>query len=121
MIYVYTHSSNGVVFYVGCGAKYRPKSKNRTPVWHDFVNSIDGKYDIEIISKHRSRDLALRVEKDLIGKLLPICNINSRPYTIIETSIRVSPENAEKLQRDADKAGRELSVYLADIVKLSLK
>ena len=72
--YVYTHSHNGTVFYVGCGVSNRPKSKSRTDKWHDHIDSIGGSYEVNIISSHTSKKRALAVERRLIKALRPKCN-----------------------------------------------
>lgn len=73
---VYSHSVNGVVFYVGHGKCERPFcliSRNRP-----WMNFIKGKKTLEVTlhSWHRSKKEALKFELELIKKLKPKCNIS---------------------------------------------
>lgn len=66
-VYLHRRASNGKVFYVGKGTRYRHKSKwNRTQHWHNIVNKHG--YTIEIVQHGMQEWWAFELEKDLILK-----------------------------------------------------
>lgn len=72
--YVYTHSFEGVVFYVGQGNRDRTSSRfGRNEAWQKFVKN-SGSFDVEVISSHTSKTEARIAEAKLIMKLQPSCN-----------------------------------------------
>lgn len=66
-VYLHRRASNGKVFYVGKGTRYRHKSKwNRTQHWHNIVNKHG--YTVEIVQHGMQEWWAFELEKDLILK-----------------------------------------------------
>lgn len=66
----YTHSINGIVFYVGCGTYNRPyqkgrRGKDRSHTWFEIAESVEYKYDINIILESDSREDCLKKEVEL--------------------------------------------------------
>jgi hypothetical protein len=75
---VYTHSTNGKVFYVGSGNRVRPRNLvNRTPRWHAHVE-MHGKPEIIIHAWTNDRKEAQRVEAEMIENHIPSCNVRKR-------------------------------------------
>ena len=69
--YVYTHSINGDVFYVGSnwskGNQERAYETNGRPEkWHEFVNANNMEYEVRIVSRHTSSIEAHRAEYKMI-------------------------------------------------------
>ena len=75
LYYVYSHEYNGKCFYIGKGKNDRAWSNKRNELWVNYINSIDGKYDIKIIAADLTEDDALMIESALIISRKPICNI----------------------------------------------
>lgn len=66
-VYLHRRASDGRVFYVGKGCRYRHKSKwNRSAHWHNIVNKHG--YTIEIVQKDLSEAEAFVLEIELIAK-----------------------------------------------------
>lgn len=66
-VYLHRRASNGKVFYVGKGTRYRHKSKwNRSQHWHNIVKKHG--YTIEIVQGGMQEWWAFELEKDLILK-----------------------------------------------------
>ena len=66
-VYIHRRGSNGKVFYVGKGTRYRHKSKtNRSQHWHNIVKKHG--YTIEIVQAGMQEWWALEMERDLILK-----------------------------------------------------
>lgn len=65
---VYTHSLNGIVFYVGMGLTiYRPENfRCRSKYWKDFVKNNTKNIKINIVKTFDNREDALKLEKELI-------------------------------------------------------
>ena len=79
MKYVYTHSINGKIFYVGCGSGNRPyNDKSRNRVWHTIVNDNNGLFDIDIVFESHDKHEALLEESKLIMSLLPKANLGGK-------------------------------------------
>jgi excisionase family DNA binding protein len=80
---VYTHSIDGVVFYVGKGSSHRPiQFYGRSSWWRDVVDAAGGVFDVEIIAWFDSEKEALRFEKKKIKTLKPKANrLDNIPYT----------------------------------------
>lgn len=75
--YVYTHSINGKVFYVGKGRgnrAYQTRSRNRH--WHNVVNKY-GQPTIEIVKDNLTNDESYELEKTLI-KEYGISNLTNK-------------------------------------------
>lgn len=71
---VYTHSVNGVVFYVGKGRGYRAlESSRRNYLWIEAVENA-GSFDVDIVSWHDADADARLAETLLIRSLSPACN-----------------------------------------------
>lgn len=74
--YIYTHSFNGNIFYVGKGSGNRAFStKNRSKSWNSFVKDIDGNFKIEIVKYNLSEDEAYALESQLIAENPHVLNI----------------------------------------------
>lgn len=71
--YVYVHrDSNGKIFYVGKGRGDRAWSRDRHPVWHQYVESrSDGQFTVQIVSYHQTEEEALDVESKYMSKYGP--------------------------------------------------
>lgn len=66
---VYSHSINGIVFYIGSkvSKNNRPyDKKQRNKDWWNFVNSNNGNYDVEIIKEFNNKHECLSYEMKLI-------------------------------------------------------
>jgi len=79
--YVYTHSYEGDVFYVGKGTLgrawlFNPSMRNSR--WAKKVIGVGRNPDVEIIKEFFGDDCALCYETELIKELQPSCNIRSR-------------------------------------------
>lgn len=75
--YVYSHSHNGKIFYIGKGTKQRAWRKHcgRSLLWSQYVESIGGEYDVDIIRRFDSSDEAFAFENKQIKKFTPYCNL----------------------------------------------
>jgi len=66
-VYLHRRASNGKVFYIGKGTRYRHKSKwNRSQHWQNIVNKHG--YTIEIVQSGMKEWWAFELERDLILK-----------------------------------------------------
>ena len=75
-VYVHRKKSNGQIFYVGKGCRYRHKSQTgRTPHWYSIVKKHG--YIAEIIQNGLSEEQAFKLEKELIAlyKEQGLCNL----------------------------------------------
>jgi hypothetical protein len=78
--YVYSHEYDGVCFYIGKGKNGRAWEScesQRSELWKTFVNSLPNKYDIKIIAADLNESEAFIVERALINKRKPICNVRN--------------------------------------------
>lgn len=75
--YVYSHSHNNEIFYIGYGSGERVNqgASSRSMRWCDFAESINYKYEADIIARFDSIDEARRVEEQNISRLNPKCNL----------------------------------------------
>lgn len=67
--YVYTHSIDGMVFYVGAaqGRPQRAYEKTMRPKkWYEFVDGNNGEYEIEIVAHYDNKKEARKAEAELI-------------------------------------------------------
>jgi len=71
--YVYVHRDcNGKIFYVGEGCGDRAWSKDRHPVWHQYVESRSGgQFTVQIVSYHETEEKALDIEARYMNKYGP--------------------------------------------------
>lgn len=73
--YVYSHSLNGKIFYIGVGSKIRTSYlSRRNEKWHDFVKDSREDVVVDIMLKTRSRKEAFSYEKEMIIKHKPYAN-----------------------------------------------
>jgi Domain of unknown function (DUF927) len=94
---VYTHSTAGRVFYVGCGTPNRPYDRHhRTPLWHAHVKEIGDKYDIIICARTGDSAEAQRIERELVVAHKPACNIKVPP---VASDARTWPRGRDKAAR----------------------
>jgi len=73
---VYTHSIDGIVFYVGHGTPTRPYSSgvtNRNKIWMDTVRK-NNYFDVDIIGWYESKAEAILKERELIALYKPAAN-----------------------------------------------
>ena len=124
MKYVYTHSINGVVFYVGCGIKSRPYSKhNRNKKWTSLVKANNGIFNVNICSTHKNKDEALTEESRLIRLIYPDCNIKTTKYKrpIPTPGIKhINTQLPDKLKDDLEKHSKESGMLMQKITELAL-
>lgn len=76
--YVYYHSVNGKIFYIGMGKNGRAWECTkgcRNHRWASFVESINFQYDVKIVAAELTRDEASCIEEELIKIRKPSCNI----------------------------------------------
>ena len=76
--YVYTHSYNGNVFYVGkgCGNRaYRFKEFDRSSKWFEIFKGQQALPDVAIVKTFETENEAFDFERELIFKLKPKANI----------------------------------------------
>jgi len=69
--YVYLHKDpkTGIPFYVGRGRGKRAYDRTkRNKDWHDFVQTIGGKFKVEIVEKDLRESDSGEIERDLIAK-----------------------------------------------------
>jgi len=72
--YVYTHSIDDDVFYVGMGNSHRPFILNhRNKTWHEIVNGSD--VNVEIAREFETKADAFEYEKWLTRALDPEANV----------------------------------------------
>lgn len=64
VVYLHRKATDNTVFYVGIGNPDRPKSKERSIVWHRTVNKHG--YTIEVIRRGLTKEEACSIEVDLI-------------------------------------------------------
>ena len=75
--YIYTHSVDGVVFYVGKGSGGRAFTKgSRNSLWETFVCGSPV-FDIALVAFFVEKKEAFDFERALIFKLKPCCNVNA--------------------------------------------
>jgi len=75
-VYIHKKATDGRIFYIGKGCRYRHKSKwARTPYWHNIVNKYG--YTAEIVKNNLTQDEAFALEIKLIKKYkhLGLCNL----------------------------------------------
>jgi predicted DNA-binding protein YlxM (UPF0122 family) len=67
-VYRHIRSSDGEVFYIGMGNKYRPyhKDSNRSAFWNSYVKKY-GEYEVEILCKNLTKEEAYELEIALIS------------------------------------------------------
>jgi len=72
-LYIHTRKSDGGIFYVGIGDKFRPYRKTaRNKYWHNTVNKYD--YDVKILVDNLSWEEACKLEIKMIafyGRIKP--------------------------------------------------
>ena len=86
--YIYSHSVNGDIFYIGSGNSKRPHDKRcRTKLWKDKTSTINA-FDINILFEFDNKEDAHDIEKELIYKIKPECNIYHTKVSPSETEIR---------------------------------
>ena len=74
-IAVYTHSNDGVVFYVGMGVGQRAfELTRRNGKWNEIVKK-NGGFDVCVVSWLTNRDDAARLEAEEIRRLKPEANL----------------------------------------------
>jgi predicted GIY-YIG superfamily endonuclease len=80
--YIYSHSVNGELLYIGMGTKARLRSSwDRSPEWDKRIEDAK-KADLRILARFYSRTKASRVEKALIRFCQPPCNVFHNPAHI---------------------------------------
>lgn len=100
MKYVYAHSINGVVFYIGCGTKIRTKdTRSRNELWKNKVKSNNGVFELSIISKHRTRWAGWRAELFAIARFKPECNVYNKRETACNRDIRAELKEEQLVKR----------------------
>jgi hypothetical protein len=68
-VYVHRDPKTGIPFYVGKGRGKRAYDRtSRDKEWHDFVESIGGKFEVEIVKKNLTEMDAYEIEADLIAQ-----------------------------------------------------
>lgn len=73
--YVYKHSIDGTVFYVGEGARLRSTERaSRNDVWKQIVSNNKDRYDIEIVDSFLNEADARQLERELIKEYKPLAN-----------------------------------------------
>lgn len=74
VVYFHRRKTDGSVFYVGMGVPKRPKIKGkRNSHWWGVVNKNG--YDIEVIYKNQSKEMADWLEENLIAALPDLTNV----------------------------------------------
>jgi len=72
-LYIHTRKSDGRIFYVGIGDKYRPYEKiSRNRYWHNIVNKYN--YDVKILAEGLTWEEACNIEIKMIafyGRIKP--------------------------------------------------
>lgn len=71
--YIYTHSIEGKVFYIGsnwfkCNDNRAYEKNGRPKKWHEIVNANGGNYDVEIVSRHKESKETYRAEYKMIER-----------------------------------------------------
>lgn len=71
--YIYTHSIDGRVFYIGsnwskCNENRAYERNGRPKKWHEIVDANDGRYDVNIVSRHKESRETYRAEYKMIEK-----------------------------------------------------
>ena len=124
MKYLYTHSINGIVFYVGCGTKDRPYDKHsRSKQWKNKVSLNDWVYNIEIISEFNDKEKALIEELKLIRILMPECNllVAKRFYKKINSNMKAfNTQLPDDLKERLEKYSKESGLRLQKITEFAL-
>lgn len=81
---VYAHCLNEEVIYIGSGKRTRPYDFcSRNPLWCRKVGR--SAVDVVILSRHRSEHVARSIERDLILKIQPTCNLQLLTGSFLET------------------------------------
>lgn len=74
--FVYSHSVNGAVFYVGSGGPLRPYTNaGRNSIWHQKVSAVES-FDAHILGIFFSRDQTLDFEEKTVRRLRPAANVH---------------------------------------------
>lgn len=76
VFYVYWHTINDEIVYVGKGTGDRAWSTNRSQTWIDTMESIDYDYQVDIVKTYFDEDAAYQHEAQLIKELNPRLNIS---------------------------------------------
>lgn len=94
---VYTHSHNGIVFYVGKGRPYRPfDTSRRKGKWVEFVRTLET-FDVEIVLWTSDNAIATQEEARLIREFRPCCNQYMNGYANAERRLASSHANTGKV------------------------
>ena len=113
LICVYKHTNCGVCFYVGSGSLSRAFCvQNRKQRWMEYVSCLSS-FDVEIVGLFHSRNEAEDLEKILIEKLSPKCNIvyNSK----YKQKRKQLSENHKQKLRVSGKARKVLHVETGEV------
>lgn len=106
--YVYTHSINGDIFYVGSGSGGRIGDLDHNDIWHSIIAEAGGAYDAEIIAWFDTRREAYAREKLEILSRRPKANIavfqhsqSTKTKIGLGNSGKVRNEEMRRRQNDA--------------------
>lgn len=81
VFYVYAHSVDGHIFYIGYGRFERVTNKDRRNLrWNSIVSRANNIFDVGILGKFAERQEARDFESEMIAKHKPPANIQ-RPFS----------------------------------------
>lgn len=117
---VYLHKINEEIIYVGSGVASRPFSTDgRNEIWSERVSTF-GEYSIEIVEWFDEKKSAANLEKSLIKKYKPCCNIVNYkrvPERKGIRGIRVDDKTWNALKRLARRDGVCVSILIRRILR----
>lgn len=99
--YVYEHSLDGEVFYIGKGIKNRACDLiSRSPLWIEYVNGREREVSVEIVALFENDKNALMFEESLIRKYtssgLNLCNVTHNPQEDIKKKASLARSNLKE-------------------------
>lgn len=136
--YVYSHSCDGLIFYVGMGINGRAfDSTYRSKKWIDYVNSLPNmEYQINIIEYFEGRKESVEFEKQKIKEIKPIVNIRGIKEQHIKIKqkaglgrcvagtvvypVRLSPETFERIKKIAKENKTDNGKVIRALIEKSL-
>lgn len=103
---VYTHSVNGVVFYVGMGSGARAfQPTQRNDKWRSIVEESGG-FDVAIIAWHPDRASAMRLEESEIRSRKPEANLLMNGFKRSEAFKRALSQRKKGVKRSEETCRR---------------
>lgn len=109
--YVYSHSLNGEIFYIGVGSRIRTSSFcHRNEKWHNFVKDLKDDVVVNIMLKTRNRKEGFDYEREMIIKHKPYANYYDGTPSGYKNPMYGKKHTKEAIERMSEvKKGKKLS------------